>query len=231
MMDNDLERLWGEGSIRAFISHISDDGKLAHDLKNGLQAYGIAAFVAHDDIEPMREWVGVIESALSSMDLLVALLTPKFSDSNWTDQEIGVAIGRCVPVVPVRLGKDPYGFFGKIQAISGQPAHEANGASRIAIAIFEFALGDDNLAGRAVDAYIAALRKSGSFDKSNRLAGYMARITALSLEQENDLVDAFNANDQVAYAFDIREHIIGLLRRTTGSAYEITERNRLRKLT
>ena len=223
MTDNDLELLWGEGSIRAFISHISDDRIFAHDLKKDLQRYDIAAFVAHDDIEPMSEWVGVMERALFSMDLLVALLTPEFSGSNWTDQEIGIAIGRSVPVVPVRLGKDPYGFFGKYQAISVPFTPGAE--------ILEFALGDENLAGRAADAYIAALRKSGNFANSNLLAGYMARITALSPEQENALVDAFNANDQVAYAFDIREHIIGLLRRTTGSAYEITERNRLRKLT
>lgn len=230
MMENDLERLWGEGSIRAFISHISDDRIFAHDLKNGLQEYDIAAFVAHDDIEPMSEWVGVMERALFSMDLLVALLTPGFSDSNWTDQEIGVAIGRSVPVVPVRLGKDPYGFFGKFQAISGQVTPGPDDASRISTAIFEFALGDENLAGRAVDAYIAALRKSGSFARSNRLAGYMASIPALSPQQESALVHAFNANDQVYRARNILAHIIGMLKRTTGNAYEIAG-ERLRKLT
>ena len=224
-MDNDLERLWGEGSIRAFISHISDDKDFAHKLEIGLEGYGIAAFVAHNDIEPMREWEGEIERALFSMDLLVALLTPQFSDSNWTDQEIGVAIGRSVPVVPVRLGKDPYGFFGKYQAISG-----ANGASKTATAIFDFALGDENLTERAVDAYIASLRSSESFLAANRFASHMANITSLSQEQENALVEAFNVNDQVTHARDIRRHILGLLRRATGNAYEITARHRLRKL-
>ena len=117
MMNYDLENLWGTGSIRAFISHVSEDKKVAYDLKKALGTYGIAAFVAHDDIEPMREWGNEIVRALDSMDLLVALLTPTFSNSNWTDQEVGFALGRKVPALPVRYGKDPYGLLNKYQAI------------------------------------------------------------------------------------------------------------------
>ena len=43
----DLERLWGQGTVRAFISHIAEDKKLATDMKNELANYGIASFVAH----------------------------------------------------------------------------------------------------------------------------------------------------------------------------------------
>ena len=53
------------------------------------------------------------------MDALVALLTENFHDSNWTDQEVGVAIGRDVPVITIRMGTDPYGLMGKWQALSG----------------------------------------------------------------------------------------------------------------
>ena len=237
MMENDLERLWGRGSIRAFISHGSDDKKFASELASYLRGYRIAVFVAHGGIEPMPEREDEMERALFSMDLLVALLTPEFSASNWTDQEIGIAIGRSVPVVPICLGKNPYGFLDKYQAIHGQvdrpfaaDGYGSSGASETAGAIFRFALGSENLGERAVDAYIAALRSSGSFNGSNYLAGYMERITALSPEQEKALVDAFNANSQVAYAWGIRSRITSLLRSVTGNTYGIAEGHQLRKL-
>lgn len=221
MMDNNLEQLWDEGVIRVFISHISDGKELAHDLKRYLQRRSIAAFVAHDDIEPMHQWETEIEHALFSMDLLVALLTPKFNASDWTDQEIGVAIGRCIPVVPVRMGKDPYGFLSKYQAVPG-----ADETSKIADAIFEFALANSKF---SVDGYIAILRKSPSYERSNHLAKYMPHIATISPEQEKALVDTFNTNSQVYHAWDIRHQIIPLLHRTTGNAYKITRSSQLRK--
>ena len=42
-----------------------------------------------------------IEAALFSMDALVAVVTPGFVESKWADQEIGVAIGGSLLVIPV----------------------------------------------------------------------------------------------------------------------------------
>src|SRR5208283_1859713 len=75
-------------------------------------------FVAHEDIHPTTEWQNEIENALFSMDAFVALMTQEFHDSLWTDQEVGVAFGRGVPIIAVKLGRDPYGFIGKFQALS-----------------------------------------------------------------------------------------------------------------
>ena len=116
----DLTDLWGNGRIRVFISHTSARKDWANQLKSNLEMYGVASFVAHEDIVPMKEWQHEIRRALFSMDVLVALLTRGFSRSDWTDQEVGVAIGLGIPIIPIRMGKDPYGFFGKYQALSGQ---------------------------------------------------------------------------------------------------------------
>ena len=71
----------------------------------------MASFVAHEDIKPLKKWREEIEKALKSMDLLLALLTEDFRKSKWTDQEVGVAIGREVRVMPVRMGKIPTGLW------------------------------------------------------------------------------------------------------------------------
>ena len=90
---------------------------MATALQESLTELGVASFVAHEDIEPNAEWQTEIERALFSMDMLLALLTEGFKESNWTDQEVGIAIGREVPIISVARGKDPYGFIGKYQAI------------------------------------------------------------------------------------------------------------------
>lgn len=112
-------KFWAPGHFRLFISHISDFKKKASAVANELKKDGISAFVAHEDIEPGSEWLVEIEKALFSMDALTAFLVPGFRDSNWTDQEVGVAVGRDLLIIPVRRELDPYGFIGKFQGIQG----------------------------------------------------------------------------------------------------------------
>jgi hypothetical protein len=106
---------WKPGHFRLFISHLASFKKTIGLLKKELEKYGISAFVAHEDIEPTKEWQDEIEKGLFSMDALCAVLMPGFKESNWTDQEIGVAIGRNVLIIPIRRDLDPYGFIGKYQ--------------------------------------------------------------------------------------------------------------------
>jgi len=106
---------WKTGHFKLFISHLSTFKKTIGHLKTALEKYGISSFVAHEDIEPTKEWQDEIEKGLFSMDALCAVLMPGFKESNWTDQEIGVAIGRGILVIPVRRELDPYGFIGKYQ--------------------------------------------------------------------------------------------------------------------
>lgn len=111
---------WHVQEPRVFISHVSSFKKEAIVYKAYLNLFGINGFVAHEDIEPTKKWQDEIELALSTMDALLALLTPGSNESKWTDQEVGVAVGRRVPVIPIRIGLDPYGLIGKYQAVREQ---------------------------------------------------------------------------------------------------------------
>lgn len=108
---------WSFGFFKMFISHLTVNKESATNLKKCLSEYAISGFVAHEDIEPSKEWMQEIERALFSMDCLCAIVTPKFIESLWCDQEVGVAVGRKVLVIPIRKGADPYGLFGKYQGI------------------------------------------------------------------------------------------------------------------
>ena len=81
-------------------------------VQEALWAYSISAFVAHNDIEPTQEWQTEIETALATCHALVAMLRAGFHGSNWTDQEVGFAMGRGVPVFSVRFGEIPMASSG-----------------------------------------------------------------------------------------------------------------------
>ena len=118
--NNYNDRMWKPGYFRLFISHLSECKESASNLKECLQNFGIDGFVAHEDITPSKEWEQEIEAALFSLDALCAIVVPGFEKSNWCDQEVGIALGRKKMVFSIKKGKDPYGFFGKYQALPSQ---------------------------------------------------------------------------------------------------------------
>jgi hypothetical protein len=111
---------WKPGHFRLFLSHLASFKVQTSHLQTALRKYAISSFVAHEDIEPTREWQDEIEAALQTMDALAAILMPGFLESKWCDQEVGFAVGRNSLVIPIRKGLDPYGFIGKFQGIQAQ---------------------------------------------------------------------------------------------------------------
>lgn len=111
---------WKEGCIKLFLSHLSSNKERMSYLKSCLDYWGICAFVAHEDIEPSREWRNEVEVALETMEVMVVLVEPGIKDSDWCCQEVGYALGRKVEIIPLRAGMDPFGFFGKYQGIQAK---------------------------------------------------------------------------------------------------------------
>jgi CHC2 zinc finger/TIR domain len=115
-------RNWvGATDFRLFVSHISQHKDKAARLKGCLASFAINAFVAHDDIHPTVEWQSEIERALGTMDAFLAMHTDGFSESCWTQQEIGYAVCRRVKIISLKMGdEDPAGFISKHQALPRQ---------------------------------------------------------------------------------------------------------------
>lgn len=208
-----VKRIWGDSGLRLFISHTSPYKEQAAELGIHLSRFGISVFVAHENIEPNKRWQKEILRALFTMHMLVALLTEDFARSKWTDQEVGVALGREVPVVSVSLGADPYGFIGNVQAISGSGSPD-----QWAETIFGFALQDPALLRFAVDGFINATESIRRFSEEDHLfERYLPKISNMTENQHSRLVKAFNENDQVhgAFAYN-RFDVPSELKRLTG---------------
>lgn len=133
-----MERVWGSQSwshSRVFVSHRAEDKIRATEIANGLQEQGYRTFVAHDDIQPTREWRDEIVHALDTMTHFVALITERFHGGGWTDQEVGYAFCRKdVKRIFVKLSDaDPEGLAAFEQAM---PAG-SNTAERIHTVLIE----------------------------------------------------------------------------------------------
>lgn len=186
-------RIWGTEGFRPFLSHKAEVKKETAALKEHLGLYGISAFVAHEDIRPTKAWQDEIENSLASMDAFVALLTEDFHDSNWTDQEVGFALARGVPVIAVQIGRLPYGFIAKFQALRADWDTAAEG-------IVKLLINHD----RMFSAYVQALRKCPSWDAGNVLARVLPAIEAATEQQIDELIATNNDNTEVRYSFGFK---------------------------
>jgi hypothetical protein len=201
---------WLPQEPRVFISHVAPFKKDATVFKKCMRMFGINGFVAHEDIEPSKEWQDEIEVALSTMDALLALLTPGFNESKWTDQEVGVAIGRRVPVIAVRVGLDPYGLIGKYQAVQGAGRKIFDICDDI-LTIF---LQKPGIGTRITDALVRQLAASGSWSEAKKKMDYIERCQHLRPEMIKAIEKAMEENSQVREAWGVPERIKALISRT-----------------
>lgn len=193
VLPDQAKRIWGTEGFRLFLSHKTEVKRQVATLKEGLKRFGVSAFVAHEDIHPTRTWQDEIENALHSMDGFVAIMTDGFHDSLWTDQEVGFALARGVPVIALRVDKDPYGFLGKFQALSTSWDDAPEG-------IVKLLINRD----RMFNAYIQALRDCTGWDYGNVLSRILPAIERLTEKQIDELVAACNDNSEIRYSFGFR---------------------------
>lgn len=219
------KQIWGERSYRLFLSHRASVKRRAGNLKEKLATFGISAFVAHADIRPTKEWQREIENALASMDAFAVLLTKHFHESNWTDQEVGYAVARGVPLIAVKLGRDPYGFIGKFQALAC--SWESAPVELVRLLI--------NKPGM-LDAYIDAAERCRSFDQGNDLSKTLGQVDSMTKAQANRLMNAFNRNRQLreSYGFNgekpyyYGDGLAAHLSRATGAQYVMTSSGQIK---
>lgn len=205
--EKEVKAIWEPDFLRAFLSHKSEFKKEAASLRDCMLDRGVSCFVAHEDIEPTKEWQEVIENALFSMDVMIPLITEKFPDSKWTDQEVGIAIGRGIPVVPVRLGRDPYGFIGKFQALNGSDKR----SFELADDLLRLLIGHASLRERSLDALVTRFERAFSFDDANRLMKILETLEWAPAHLVERIAKAPELNPQVRAAFRVRDYLGGVV--------------------
>lgn len=200
---------WRKGMFRLFISHISSHKRWAADLQEAILRFGISGFVAHNDIEPTLEWQTQIETALATCDALVALLHSGFHQSNWTDQEIGFAMGRAIPVFSIRIGETPYGFIGRFQAFNG-----SNDEPReVAEELFKAYRNDKRTKNRMMEALITLFEESQSFAEAKARIGFLEELIECEPSFAKRIELAVDSNMQIRDAWGVPERAKSLAKK------------------
>jgi hypothetical protein len=205
---------WPSGHFRLFLSHVSNIKAPVHRLKVALREHGITGFVAHDDIEPTRDWQSVIEGALRTMDALVAWVTPDFIQSKWCDQEVGTAIGRGKLIIPVRLGADPYGFMGRYQGLQGKGVSPAD----MATLLFDTLAKNEKTSRRLAETVLKRFERADSFAEAKQLMKTLEMFDQIPLELLRSAEPALDANVDIRDAFTVPERFRQLMTRNGATA-------------
>lgn len=220
--DSDADSVWSSGQLKLFIGHKASDKVVVSELAKMMEGYGVACFVAHEDITPTKKWQKEIETALRSMDALLVFLTDDFADSDWTDQEIGVAFARGIPIIPLKLeSKDPYGFFGDIQAIRG----DINNITQSASSVFEILVEHFDKDGKIKDVTISALVSSQSYLTTMEAFARLEQVSKLTEKEIDLLIEGFNRNDQLSGCIGInnRGQFLSFLNKRSARDFERVE--------
>ena len=199
----EIERIFGKDRFRLFISHKTKDKVFLSELKEALSYLGVSSFLAHEDIEPTTEWQHEIELALRSMQAMVTYLTTDFGKSDWTDQEIGWAMGRGVFVIPVKVDINPYGFMAKVHAVQGHSVQAVALADKILAQLIKNP--QTHAAMRASLVY--ALGNAKGYHSAQRFRSLLAPMENFTDKEKQSLLDAVEHNGQVSGAFGVSEWI------------------------
>ncbi len=201
--------LWVANRFRLFLSHVSNEKQFLSELKIQLTAFAIDGFVAHEDIEPTKEWVEQIEIALSTCDACSAVLTAGFHKSKWADHEVGFCLSRRILIVPVRLGTDPYGFISRYQALSPQ----TKDPKLIAGLLFEIFIKHDLTADRMARALVSQFTDSDSYAEAKTNEELLYKIETWTPDMLREVELAVNNNRQIRESFGVPESIHTLVSR------------------
>jgi hypothetical protein len=218
--------IWNPDHVRLFISHRDVHKGEAKALANSLEEYGVSSFVAHDTIEPMSTWQNEIVKGLETMEIMLVYLTEDFHESVWTNQEVGFALGRNIPVISLKLGAtDPRGFIGERQALKNNPHDTLQTALDIYNVIAE-KLGNKH---RLQTAMINAFCVSPDFAETKKRFDRMNRVVETLTDDEVTVITkAFHENSQLYNAGHLvsrNNRLIRFLNRVSDKAYERSGRD------
>ena len=200
---------WRKGMFKLFISHLAAHREFAGNLQEELLKYGISCFVAHKDIEPTVEWQTEIETALSTSEALVALLHEGFHKSKWTDQEIGFAMGRGIPVFSIKFEEDPYGFIGRFQAFNGGE----KSTPALAYEIFDAFRKNKQTQKKMSEVLLGLFEESGSFAQARERIGYLENLEVWEPSFSVRIRSAVKGNSQVADSWGVPDRVENLVRK------------------
>lgn len=103
--------------MRIFVSHSSRDIALVAPLEAQAKAMAIEVYLHEHDAQPGTALATKLLAALAGCDALLVLITKNSIGSPYVHQEIGAALGRGIPIIPLVENEIPGEQLAMLQGI------------------------------------------------------------------------------------------------------------------
>lgn len=193
-----------DGKLGVFISHSTKDLTSVNSLTWELEFLGLEVFVAHRDITPTEVWRRAIIDALKNMEIFIAYITQNFKDSEWCDQESGIAYFLEKKIIPLIVEPDsikvPYGFlneFQKLDISSDKRSHPYKWDQIVASDIFDLLHSNEKYSALLRQGMLNKIPKVSSYGCANSLFQKLPLAEPLTKEEFEMIVRESNRNNQI----------------------------------
>lgn len=189
--------------ILVFISHSTKDLIIVGGIKSSLQYYGFDTFIAHEDIDPSKEWQEEILKNLDSCDIFMPILTRNFQTSFWCDQESGIAFEKRKIIISLAVEIKPYGFLSRFQALK----LNLNDITSFCKPIINSLKEDKNFKEKMKNCLIRSLLKSQQWEESNNKILLVKDMEPFDSGQITQIMKGFVENEELTGAFNVIDYV------------------------
>jgi len=196
--------------IKVFLSYSTIDKILTGKIKNYLEDYGLEVFLAHEDIAPSAEWQKVVLQNLENCDVFIPIITENFKSSEWTDQEIGIALAKGKFIIPLSIDIVPYGFLNKLQSLK-------LGSKPIYLSceeIIKILKGNSKFERLLLNSVIKTFLNSGNFKEARNKSRILLKFDdTFTAEQIDEIIRGSIQNNQIYNSFGAQKVLEELIQR------------------
>ncbi len=194
-------------AIRVFVSHSVLDLDQVKEIRDKLELHGFQVFIAHEDIDVSEVWRKRILDELENCDIALALLTKNFKESDWADQEMGIAYHLGKVIVSLCGNVSVYGFLDEFQACPiGSHGIEPS-CNKIITAIRKKPGCEDRYRQGVVDAFCS----SKSYTDAAHRSKVVTSLNGLEIPQMNQIVRAGFENNNLTGSYVAEDFIKNLI--------------------
>ena len=166
--------------IRVFISYSGKDKKMAGEIARVMKSLRMKPFLAHDDIVAGEQWKEAVRKEICECDMLVALVTPNFHKSEYTEQEAGAAWVLEKPILAILTDEEkPTGFIAERQGVQYRHDYPAITVSGILRFVLSEICKDEDM----VDTLTELLAEAKSYEAADCVADLLVHEKDLTAEQ------------------------------------------------
>lgn len=145
-----------------------------------------------------------------------------FFQSCWTNQEIGFALGRGVPIISLKLEKEaPQGFIQDTQAIICGLDSNQDTVSKIYKVLSQKLNHEERIRKSLIQAFIKSPNFEETLKRFTRLQS-LEKITDLDIKQ---IIKGFNHNDQLYNCRYLVPKFLNFLKNRTDQDYQMNIKN------